>query len=550
MEEAPTKADLLSAGEGALARGAWKTARTTFQELLEKEETPEALEGLGRACWWADDVHALFAARERAFQLYRDRGDDHAAARLALHLAEDSLLFRGEPAVFNGWMERARRLLEGRPTGQEHALLAVREAFYGVLLGDDPTSARGRAVEAIELARRFDLFDLEMLARSIEGVALVAEGEVAEGMRRLDEATAAATGGEMRDIELIALTCCFMITACERTRDFDRAAQWCLRVQEYCERFGLRSLFAVCRAHYGGVLTARGDWTEAERELVGAGEELAARPAQASEFVVRLAELRRRQGRLDEAKDLLDEIAFFPEAQAGLAAIALDRGDGSRARDLAERFLRQVPERDRTERAHGLELMIRARVALGDLEGTDPLVAELRRLADDIPTPLLRAAAAHAEGLVAAASGAGQAARAALQDAVDLYEQNGLLFEASEARLALAAVHHEAGATDRSIEEAERALERLDRLGASHARERAASLLRELGPPPDRRSPLTPREEEVLRLVAQGLGDRQIAERLGLSEHTVHRHVSNILTRLGVPSRAAAVARATADKLI
>lgn len=543
--------DLLALAEEALARGDWEAARENFQELLEKEETPEALEGLGRACWWLDDVHALFATRERAFQLYRDRGNDHAAARLALHLAEDSLIFRGEPAVFNGWMERARRLLGDGPINPEHAFLAVREAFYGVLLGEDTSVARRRAGEAIELARRFDLFDLEMLARSIEGVSLVSEGEVTEGMRRLDEATAAATGGEMRDIELIALTCCFMITACERTRDFDRAAQWCLRVQDYCQRFGLRSLFAICRAHYGGVLTARGEWTEAERELLGAGEDLASRPAQATEFVVRLAELRRRQGRLDEAQELLDQIAFLPEAQAVLAAIALDRDDASRARDLADRFLRQVPERDRTQRAHGLELLIRARVALGDLEGTDRLVAELRRLADDIRTPLLRAAAADAEGILAAATGSADAARAALQDAVDLYEQSGLVFEAAEARLALAAVHHISGALDPAIEEAEKALERLDRLGASHARERTASFLRELREGPSgRRSPLTPREEEVLRLVAGGLGDRQIAERLTLSEHTVHRHVSNILTKLGVPSRAAAVARATADELI
>jgi hypothetical protein len=124
-----------------------------------------------------------------------------------------------------------------------------------------------------------------MLARSIDGVSLVAEGDVPEGMRRLDEATAAATGGEMRDVELIAMTCCFMIFGCERARDFDRAAQWCLRVQEFCQRTGLRSIFGICRAHYGMVLTARGAWAEAEQEFLGTAQLLAARPGQAPDRV-------------------------------------------------------------------------------------------------------------------------------------------------------------------------------------------------------------------------------------------------------------------------
>ena len=61
---------------------------------------------------------------------------------------------------------------------------------------------------------------------------------------------------------------------------------------------------------------------------------------------------------------------------------------------------------------------------------------------------------------------------------------------------------------------------------------------------------LTPRELEVLRLVARGMSDKEIATNLGLSAHTVHRHLSNILTRLNVPSRAAAVAYAARNDLI
>ena len=70
---------------------------------------------------------------------------------------------------------------------------------------------------------------------------------------------------------------------------------------------------------------------------------------------------------------------------------------------------------------------------------------------------------------------------------------------------------------------------------------------RESAPRP---SPLTAREREVIRLVARGLSNKEIASRLGLSEHTVHRHVGNILTRLDLPSRAAAVAYAAQSGLL
>jgi DNA-binding NarL/FixJ family response regulator len=155
------------------------------------------------------------------------------------------------------------------------------------------------------------------------------------------------------------------------------------------------------------------------------------------------------------------------------------------------------------------------------------------------------------EGIVDAATGDADAARASLEDAVDLYERSGLVFESAEARLELAHAYRAVGSIDRAVEQAERAHERFDALGASHAAGRASSLLaslRQEGTSPP--SPLSAREREILRLVAEGLGDRQIAARLTLSEHTVHRHVANVLTKLDVPSRAAAVARAVAENLI
>jgi DNA-binding CsgD family transcriptional regulator len=539
-----TPEDLLAQANEALAGADWDGARVLFLKALEGEETPEALEGLGRAYWWLDEADALREARERAYRLYRERGDVRGAARVALDLAHDALVFHAEEAVFNGWTERARRLLEGVEPCPEHGLLAVRDAFFALLLGGDTVAAQARAADAIEVARRFDDVDLEMLARSVEGAALVAAGEVAEGMRRLDEATAAATGGEMRDLELIGQTCCFMIYGCQRVRDFERAAQWCTRVEDFCLRFGLPYLLGVCRTEHATVLTLRGDWEGAETELLGAAEQLAQRPGQAVDAVVRLGELRRRQGRFDEAASLFEEAGPLPEALAGRAALALDAGDAAGAADWAERFLRQVAESDRTQRAHGLELLVRAQAALGDHDAASAALAELHELVARIDADLFRAGAAFAGGVAAAAAGERERARRLLQDAVDLYERGRLPYEAAETRLALAETLALEARPAHAIEEANKAADAFAAMGATErargTRARSASLARPAAPT----DVISQREAEVLRLVAEGLSNKEIAARLVLSEHTIHRHVANILVKLRLSSRAAAAAYA------
>lgn len=543
----PTRSDetiesLLERGQEALERGAWAAARDLFEQALEEGETPEALEGLGRACWWLDDVARVTDVREGAYRMYRERGDAGGAARIALALAEDALIFRGEEAVSNGWTERARRLLAEAEPSPEHAILAVHDAFFAFMLAADMEAARRHAGDAVELAKRFGLFDLEMLARAIDGVARVAEGNVADGMRMLDEATAAATSGEMRDVELIGNTCCFMIYGCERVRDFPRAAQWCRRVREFTERRGLVSLLGVCRNHYAMILALAGAWSEAESELMGAAEQLALRPSQAAEGMARLGELRRRQGRHEEAEHLFEEVAFLPEAQIGRGLLALDRGDHAEAANIAERLLRQLPASDRLQRVHANEILARARGALGKLEAAREALAEVEAAARHVDTTPMRAAAALAGGVVALASREPNRARVLFEDAVALYAGSKLPYESAEARLLLARALMSLGEHRRAEAEARRAADAFAGLGAAHA-ERIA---REAVPKPGASSAriLTRRETEVLALVGEGLSDRAIAERLTISEHTVHRHISNILTKLDVSSRAAATAHA------
>jgi ATP/maltotriose-dependent transcriptional regulator MalT len=532
----PAKRDLLLEGGEALRCGAWAEAREHFEAALRERETPQALEGLGMAAQWLVDRETVFVARERAYRLYRERQVPRDAARVAIQLAWDYPIFRGEAAVAAGWLQRARDLLSTEEPSSEHGWLALREA--SVLLADGQlAAARELTSSAVELGRSLSDVDLEITALALDGLVLVSEGRVVEGMRRLDGSAAAIVGGDLQDLSAISHSCCYLIFACERVRDFDRAGQWCERLAEFCQRYGSKPLFSVCRTHYAGVLMFRGLWSQAEEELRRAAPELETNAAgMAGEAFVALAELRRRQGRADEAQSMFAEVEHRPDGRLGLARVALDRGEYRTALDHAEQYLRQVGTEAKTRRVAGLEVQVRALAALGDADRAQHALDELTMIATDVGTEPLRASALAAEGATAAAAGELPRARRALEDSLTLYAQSGMPCECAVTRIELAQVFAASGRYDDASKETARATETLERLGVLSK------------PPPANGGSLglTGRELEVLALVADGLTDSQIARRLVISEHTVHRHVSNILVKLSCSSRAAAVKRAAA----
>ena len=351
-----------------LQQGRWEAARARFEEALVVEATPEAFEGLSWAAWWLDDAAAVFEARGRAYRLYKDAQDVAGAARMATWLACDELDFHGAVAVANGWLGRAHRLLDPLEAGPEHGWLAFFDGYMAHGAGKTAKAAE-LGCRAAELGRRFAVPDLEMLGVALEGAALVARAEVAEGMRRLDEATAAALQGEAEVPISGAWACCFLVGACASVRDYERAFEWCDRIARFAERYGSRYMLAFCRAEYGAVHLWRGRWRDAEALLEASIEDFSrSRPAMVGGPLVGLAELRRRQGRVEEAVCLLDRAGAVQAAQLCRARLALDRGESARAVELAERFLRQVPADRKLDRAPGLELLARARTARGELE--------------------------------------------------------------------------------------------------------------------------------------------------------------------------------------
>lgn len=547
------QSDPLHAGQEALDRAAWQQARALFEAALAREETPEGLEGLGAAAWWLGDAAAVFDARERAYQLYRDRRDNRGAARMASALAIDHCTFRGQAVLANGWVRRADRLLGGEACGELGWLLIVK-AHMALMIGHNPAAAHQFAVEAGSLGKALGDVNLEMLALAYVGLALVSLGKVGEGMRCLDEAAVAAAAGEMSDIDATCTACCCLIYACEKTRDIERAAQWCAELEDRSRRSSYRAMFALCRVHYAGVLIWRGAWGEAEAELVEAiGEIEQTHRAQAAEGLVMLAELRCRQGRLDEAAALFERAESHPfrllahnPCLLGRAALALELKDPEMALDLAGRFLRAVPEEDRLERAVGLELLVRAHTALGDGQKADEAVAELRIVSEIVATAPMQAAVRFAEGLACSRNDLVTAKRC-FEDAVELWTRSGAPFEAARARIELGRTLLALGRRATAIKEVRAASQSLHAIGALRAASRALALVREIersgrsASGPYSACRLSGREFEVLRLIAQGLTNKQIAAHLSRSEHTVHRHVANILSKLDLPSRAAAV---------
>ena len=320
--------------------------------------------------------------------------------------------------------------------------------------------------------------DLEMLGLALEGATLVACAQVQEGMRCLDEATVTALQGEATVPISGAWACCFLVTACTAVRDYERAFEWCDRIAEFAERYGSRYMLAFCRAEYGAVHLWRGRWKQAEAMLEASIDDFArSRPAMVGGPLVGLAELRRRQGRWDEAAQLLGRAGPSSTAQLCRARLALDRGDAARAAELAERCLRQVPADRELDRAAGLELFARARTARGELEEARAALEALREIERAVGTPALRASVDFVEGLVAAAGGDHDRARSLFEDAIDRFERSGGPFEAAQVRIELATTLVALGRTDVAEQEAAscpRSTPRARRRGRGGARATAA----------------------------------------------------------------------------
>jgi ATP/maltotriose-dependent transcriptional regulator MalT len=533
----------LARGYEALAVGDWLAARAAFEESVATTESPEALDGLGRSLWWLRDERQAIVYRERAYSGFRREGELGRSARIALWLSREYGLVFGNDAASRGWLARAERLLQDVAPGAESGWLDLARSEGARNAIEAETYARS----ALESAVAASDPDLELRSLAQLGFAQVSSGQVDEGLALLDEAMAAVTSGESPSLETFADICCTLMLACERAGDSERPQQWSSVLDEFVRKYDHVVLLAFCRTCCADVFAATGRVDSAEVELVAAIRELteAGQRSRCVNPAARLAEIRVLQGRFDEAEVLLAGYEDEPDATRATVALRLAQGEPAAAAALLEQRL------DEGGRASLLavpllDALVDARLAQGRVDDAEAVAAELAAIAEPAGRERVQATALFARGRVASARG-GDRAVSVLHEAVNAYAGLGLRLDTAHCRLALASALA-AQSPEVAIATARHARNELEALGASRDADAAAALMRSLGakgrPGPRAAGLLTKRELEVLRLLGEGLTNREIAERLFISPKTAEHHVSRIYAKVGVAKRSEAAAYA------
>jgi DNA-binding NarL/FixJ family response regulator len=542
-------ADALERGRAAFTAQAWADAYAGLSAADRAGPLePDDLERLAAAGYLVgrDDESAEAWARAHQERLARDELE--RAARCAFWLAF-GLVNRGEAARGGGWVARMRRVLaDGPPDSGERGYLRWLAAFQALLEGEVAEAMAGFE-EAAALGDRFGEPDLAALGRVGVGRTLIRLGQPGPGAALLDEVMVAVETGELSPI-VVGDVYCTALEGCQELFDLRRAREWTAVLTAWCAaQPDLVPYRGQCLLHRAELLALRGAWPEALEEARRAAArflEPAGHPA-AGAAAYQEAELHRLRGGLAEAEDAYRRASRWGrEPQPGLALLRLAQGEGAAARAAIRRALDEAG--DRPDRARLLPAFVEIALAAGDLPAARGAAGELAEAAGELDAPLLRATAAAAEGEVLLAEGDARAALAALRAAWAGWQELEAPYEAARARVGIGLACRALGDRDSAAMELDAARWAFQRLGAAPDLARLEALAGD-GPaaPP---GGLTAREVEVLRLVATGRTNRAIANELVLSERTVERHVSNILTKLGVPSRAAATAWAYEHRLV
>jgi ATP/maltotriose-dependent transcriptional regulator MalT len=543
-----TAAEARARGRKRFDRRAWADA---FAELSAADREaplePDDLKRLATAAYLVGRDEDSVDVWERAHHELLGAGDVLGAARCAGWLVF-VLLNGGEFARAGGWLARAQRLLDdGEHDCAERGHLLVPIAFQRAVAGDWP-SAYAIADQAAEIGARFADIDLVTLARNIQGRALIGEGRTAEGMALLDEVMVAVMADEVSEI-VAGSVYCSVIEACQEVFDLRRAQQWTAALTHWCDsQPDLVPFSGHCLVHRAEIMQLHGAWADALDAAHDACERLLrrAQPAVGAAFYQQ-GELHRLRGEFAQAEEAYRQASRWGrEPQPGLARLRLVQGQI----DPAAAAIRRVVDgaEERVVRSRLLPALVEIMFAAGDVQSARAAADELSEMADDFDAPLLRALATHAQGTVLLLEGDARAALGALRNAWAAWQELAVPYEAARARVLIGLACRQLGDEEGAQMELDAARWAFEQLGAVPELARAHALTRQVAAKPA--SGLTPREVDVLRLVATGKTNRSIAADLFLSEKTVARHVSNIFTKLGVSSRAAATAHAYEHKLV
>jgi DNA-binding CsgD family transcriptional regulator len=535
--------DALQQGRVAFSQRAWQAAHDSLASADANETlAPEDLERLATAAFMLARDDEFTGALERAHHAFLADGRNLPAVRAAFWIGTN-LFLRGEHAQGGGWLGRAQRLLE-RETEDvvEHGYLLVPAVFRNEAAGDFEAAA-ALAAEAAEIAERFGDADLLALALHARGWMLIRAGRVDEGLPLFDEAMVSVVAGELSPV-VTGIVYCAVILYCQQVYEVRRAGEWTTALSRWCEdQPELVSFTGRCLVHRAEIMQLRGAWREALEEARRAGLRLVevANGQAAGLAFYRQGELLRLQGEFGAAEAAYEEASRFGwEPQPGLALLRLSQGRVDAASAAIRRTTRETA--DPLKRAGLLAAAVEIMLAADELDEAGEACRELEEVAGGFESELLAAMVAYTSGAVALADGDPEDALPLLRGAWHAWQELDAPYEAARTRVLLAEACRALGDDDSSALELEAARASFAQLGA-------APDLARLGEPTDRHG-LSEREVEVLRLVAAGLSNKEIAAKLIISQHTVARHLQNIFTKLRVPSRTAAAAFAFEHDLV
>jgi DNA-binding CsgD family transcriptional regulator len=528
----------LERGRECYGRRAWGDA---YQALRCADEAgaldADDLDRLATASYLVGRDLEFQQLTERLYRVHIQSGDHARAARCAFWLAITFLL-RGESGQSSAWTARCQQLAEDdRCIERGYLLGAIAEQQ---LRDGDADAAHATAGEVFEIASALGDADLVAAARHAQGRALIERGDVSAGLRYLDETMLAVVAGELLPI-MTGLMYCSVIATCRQVYAFERAREWTTALSRVCEQQPEMVAFTgACLVHRAEIMQLEGAWPDALLEACRACERAlrADRKPPGAAFYQQ-AEIHRLRGECAQAEDAYraaSERGFEP--QPGLALLRLAQGRTAAACAAIRRLIGAPGER--AQRAALLPAYVEIMLAIGTLDEARRACDELRELAQRFDARVLRAVVAQAEGALAIAEGEPRAALEPLRCAFNLWTRLDAPYETARVRVLLGQACRALGDDEAAALELNAARATFTRLGAKPELARLDAPLE----PASKKSPLTARELHVLRLISTGRTNKEIASNLSLSERTIDRHVTNILTKLDVRSRTAATAYA------
>lgn len=519
--------ELLHSAREAFARRDWAAARDLYVAAREQSAlNADDLFAWSDAAWWLGSMREMLDIATESFEAYEKADRRREAARLAMEIGI-AMLMRGDEAVGSGWLARSRRLIGDDDCAERGYLMFIE--MQGALAGGDFEGAGAAARAMQECGARFDDATLTALGRFSEGQMLVKAGRMRDGMDRIDETMLSVTSGRVAPA-FAGNIYCGMIALCTELGDIRRARQWTAATEQWCATFPAAVMFlGICRMHRAQLDVMAGEWARAHGEAEQVVADLAEMNAEAvAEAHYQIGEIRRLRGDAAGAEDAYATAhALGRDPQPGLALLRLSQGKTEAARGSIAAAVAAAP--DRVARAALLPAQVTILIAAGDAAGANAAAADLEEIAALYATPGFEAAARTARGEVTMAAGDAAAALPALRDARSRWLAADARYQAARVGLLLARALDAVGDGDGARMERAAAESLLGSIGAETA---AAALP----------AGLSEREAEVLRHVAAGATNKQIAAAMFIADKTVARHLSNIFTKIGVTSRTAAAA--------